>query len=301
MSQTNSGNAIAHQHAHMSTPALLFIGGAVRSGSTLFAGMAAAASDGFDAGELHLFWRSLARGRLCTCGDPLTECKVWAPVQRDALARAGLPDLADAVNLETGEPRQRMVAVKGSKVRVSPDLVQLRACTESAIREVTGREVIVDSSKMASAAVVASKAGARLTLVQLVRDPRAVAYSLSHPKPDPSLQGAPLPSRPAWRAALQWMSGNLAYERLSTKDQPVVRIRYEDFVLHPNDQLARLGAMAPLDGAVASGPHAIAGNPWRFGPPASLHVDDRWREDLSDRDRRVVETLTYPLRSRYGY
>ena len=122
-------------------PTTWFVGGSVRSGSTLLAGMLAAATGGFDAGELHLLWRSLRDGRLCTCRRPMTECPVWSEVRDDVLAHpdviaAGVTDVDSAAGAEAGEPTLRQVVVRGRRTPVAPGARALRAATESALRAV---------------------------------------------------------------------------------------------------------------------------------------------------------------------
>jgi len=137
-------------------------------------------------------------------------------------------------------------------------------------------------------------------IVHLVRDPKAVAYSLANPKPDPSLHGKLMPSRSPTQAALIWMNYNLAFERLAARGN-VVRVRYEDLVRAPKNISARLELAAPTGNEVVTGAHSVAGNPWRFSPEASLQLDERWRSGLGPKARRTVQFVTYPLRLRYGY
>lgn len=293
------------------TPTTWFVGGSVRSGSTLLAGLLAAATGGFDAGELHLLWRSLRDGRLCTCRLPMTECPVWSGVSDAVLAdpgvvASGITDVGTAAGAEAAEPTLRQVAAHGRRTPVNMSAQTLRTATETALRAVVG-PVLIDSSKVAGTALLADRAaaadGGPLRLVHLVRDPRAVAYSALHPKPDPSMGGAPMPSRSAASAALVWSTYNLAFERL--RGLSPRRVRYEDLVAGPPALLADLGAGALPRVSDDSEPgHAIAGNPWRFDPDAAaggVRADERWRTGLGPRDRWAVVALTAPLMLRYGY
>ncbi len=89
-------------------------------------------------------------------------------------------------------------------------------------------------------------------------------------------------------------------------------LRYEDFTADPRSTLVDLAAFtgrtpdvdAVLDGrtlSVAQG-HTLAGNPTRFrGGEVTIREDEEWRDLLPRRDRLTVDTLTWPLRHRYGY
>ncbi|MGI8761849.1 MAG: hypothetical protein ACR2LF_11270 [Jatrophihabitantaceae bacterium] len=286
----------------VATPPLWYIGGSVRSGSTLLAGLVSLATGGFNAGELHLLWRSFVNGRLCTCGVVLRECPVWGPVQDLVLGRTGLTSAAEAARVESGEPSQRATIVRGLSALVPADAVELRRRTEEAITAVSGASALVDSSKVASTVVVADRLPRSLRVLQLVRDPRAVAFSLSRPKPDPSMSGQLMPQHAPARSAVNWLSYNLAFERMARQSpRQAARIRYEDLVADPYASCERLGLKPPPAVEAVSGGHAIAGNPWRFDPSRAIQIDDRWKGQMPARERRLVEAITLPLRARYGY
>src|SRR5699024_9240744 len=132
-----------------------------------------------------------------------------------------------------------------------------------------------------------------------VRDPRAVAFSMSRPKPDPSLNGRLTPSRGALRSSAVWLVSNLAIQRFARSPIRLIdRVRYEDFVAQPDAMLSQLlgsgvsTGRAPLN---SGGQHAVAGNPWRFGPADSLILDARWIEQMPKYSKRLVTVATAPL------
>jgi len=48
--------------------------------------------------------------------------------------------------------------------------------------------------------------------------------------------------------------------------------------------------------------HSITGNPDRLRTgPIAVRLDDRWRREMTARDRSLVTALTWPLLARYGY
>jgi len=192
-----------------------------------------------------------------------------------------------------------------------------RAATYQALAAVTGAELIVDSSKNAvDAALVGRLTGQPSFFVQLVRDPRAVAYSWQRVKDLPSPQGV---SREVIRyspstAARAWLMANLGSEAAlaSAGEGRSLRLRYEDFIKSPRsaiDSICRLVGSDPLpesaeqEGTVHLGVHhTVGGNPNRMTRgPVRIRPDNEWRDRQSATDRRRVTALTAPLLVRYGY
>lgn len=282
-----------------------YIGGTVRSGSTLFSGLLANATGGTNVGELHILWRSFSLRRICTCGQPVEDCQMWGKVADRVLSCLKLGSVSEAAAIEAREPSQRRVLRYGPDLKIAPEVVALRGETEKAVREVTGNDVVVDSSKVAGTLCVALQGHAQVRAVHLVRDPRAVAYSMSHPKPDPSLDGRMLPTAGPMRSTVAWLTTHLAHERLAATGAFVAgRIRYEDFASSPGPTIGRLaGVDATPDQATLSsrGEHAIAGNPWRFEHSRAVEPDRRWQEDMGALTRWSVNAISLPRLLRYGY
>ena len=97
------------------------------------------------------------------------------------------------------------------------------------------------------------------------------------------------------------------------RDIPTMRLRYEDLIADPAARLLDVAQHATgttdhdlgfVDAgrAVLRPNHLVDGNPVRFAQgPLKLRLDDAWRHELSDRDRRAMTVLTYPLLRTYGY
>lgn len=282
-----------------------YIGGTVRSGSTLLTGLLAQACGGVNVGEVHILWRSFGLGRTCTCGRPLRDCEIWSRVVELVLKRTGLASTSAAAIIEGREPRQREVALRGMRVEVQDEVVELRRETEAAVREVTGAGTLVDSSKSAGTLVVALRSATAVRAVHLVRDPRAVAYSMTHPKPDPSLAGRPLPVAGPLHTSLSWLGTNMAFERLDAAASfSLKRLRYEDLFEAPVEVVRSIvgeGTDLPVQTMISGAQHAVAGNPWQFEPTRRLEHDRRWERGLSRQDSFLVALTTLPLLLRYGY
>jgi hypothetical protein len=295
---------------------VLYLLGKGRSGSTLLS-MALGEVDGvFAAGELRFFWRrGLVEDRRCACGARITACPVWGAVagRLADLDGEGLARDSEAVFRWGAAPR--LVA---GRTRGWTALERWSAATSrliDAVAEVTGAEVVVDSSKWPTDPGVLGRVDAIAPFsLLLVRDPRAVAWSWQRTKAHHDLeQPRDMDRFPAWHSGLSWTSRNLV-AGLATRRSPGPRmtLRYEDFTADPAAGLTAIGRFLGrdvalsrvLDGStlrVTEG-HTLAGNPTRFGgSDVTIRPDDEWRTGLSTRDRRTVSALTWPLRRRYGY
>jgi hypothetical protein len=170
-------------HAH-ATIRVLYIAGSGRSGSTILDRILGQLDGWFSVGELVNLWeRGLIAGRKCGCGVPVPQCPLWTAV----LSRAfGAPVGVDARRMALlGRQRVRpgslppLLAARGRTA--APDGDEYRATLARLYRAVhdhTGCRVIVDSSKSpVYAELLATLPGADVSVVHLVRDPRASAYS----------------------------------------------------------------------------------------------------------------------------
>lgn len=293
---------------------VLYLAGYGHSGSTLLNIMLGQHHEVMGAGELfRLAGPAWEGGEFCSCGSALPECEVWRAVVERWKEICGADVLRDYPRLQ--ERCEGRFSLPAGHAVLERYAVVSRTLFES-IAEVTGRSVVVDSSKLpARAAALARVPGIDLRLVHLVRDGRGVAWSLRRRlarDPRAGLQ-AEKRQRSALRTGLMWMLANLATERIARRLGPerAVRLRYETLVAEPAESLARMGAVAGLDiagmGAVlAQGRpltpgHVMAGNRLRMADRLTLRVDSEWQRLLPAGQRRLIEGLCGPLMRRYGY
>jgi Sulfotransferase family len=313
------------QPAVAPTVKVLFIMGWTRSGSTILDNLLGEIDGFFSTGELHYLWkRGLLEGRLCSCGAPVFECEVWAPVLRRAYDGA-VPEASDVIKWQNKAVRVRhtwrlLRQEKGPTGWAPLDsYVPVAAALYRAIGEVTGCSVIIDSSKRPSdAAVLPLLPGVDPYFIHLVRDPRAVAYSwqrqkkeLDRARPEDPEE---MPRYGASYSTLGWDELNIAAEavRRHTDSERSALIRYEDFVANPRSVLVRVTNMVgerrtilPLlddETALLKKNHAVAGNPSRFKTGnVRLRADTTWITAIGARDRMLSTALSLPLLSRYSY
>ena len=299
---------------------VLYVAGFGRSGSTLLDNLLGQVDGVFSAGELCYMWQhDLPANGLCGCGRSLPECEVWGNVLADE--RVSRIDAREMAQLESKGARTRhlplMLAGRGRKALAG----RLRRYIENlggvyrAVRDVTGAGVIVDSSKSpAYGRVLEMVPGIDLHVVQLVRDPRAAAYSWlkSKHQPDRGELGL-MDQHPPAKSAAMWTAWNAAAEAFWRNRQGrYMLLRYEDFVRSPGAALAGILPMVGMrdaslpfvDGRTVDlgVTHTVAGNPNRFKTgTATLRLDDEWRGRMKAKEKMLVTALTLPGLVRFGY
>ncbi|GGJ83736.1 sulfotransferase family protein [Pilimelia anulata] len=298
-------------------PKVLYVAAWGRSGTTLVDNILNAYPGVFSAGEVFYLWRrGLVQGRRCGCGVPLPECALWAAIRRAAFGAAE-PDPREMVALqaEVARTRHTLRLCRGPDTAADRRYRGIISRLYRGIAEVTGAELIVDSSKSpAGAAVLAGLSDVEGYLVHAIRDPRAVAHSWMRPKrqvdrPKPAFMDRHGP----WESTSHWLLYNALVERVAPRyGARALRLRYEDFLTRPRADAERMLRLAGVpaadgpfagDGTVQLGPnHTVSGNPSRFRTGCiTLRADEAWRREQPAAARAVASAVALPLLHRYGY
>ncbi len=306
----------------MSTPPLdiLYIGGFGRSGSTLVE-RCLGQLDGFcAAGEVSFVWeRGFAQNQLCGCKVPFRECAFWRAVFDEAFGGFDGVDPATMAALVRRVKRNRYIpylilhqpaAYRADYQRFAAALLPLYR----AIQHVSGCRWLIDSSKDPSYAfVLAALPGVRLSVVHLVRDSRAVAFSWMKQKeiPDVHWKRAYMHRYSAAQSAAWWATFNGVCHAFRWTAARYVRVYYEHFARQPAAALTQILAaigesptLPFLHGSTATlAPnHTASGNPSRFlVGDVDVRPDEEWRTRMAPRDRRLVTACTLPMLAAYGY
>jgi Sulfotransferase family len=297
---------------------VLYIAGWGRSGTTIVDNILGSYPAAFSVGELYYLWRrGLGQKRYCGCGASLPACPFWREVldvaYRDRELHAS----------DTNRIQRRAIRVRDTwrltHARLGTDARRYRdelGRLYAALGAVTGAELIVDSSKVPAGAAVAARIdGVDAYLLQMVRDPRAVAYSWMRPTVQPD-RAVPvdMARHSATESSINWVAWNLLTEDVARQGYRgrFRRLRYEDFVADPQ---AAIADVFDLVGLPAAGTpfvdaatvqlarnHTVSGNPSRFATGAvALRSDDAWKVRQSRRDRLMCTATSLPLLHRYGY
>lgn len=285
-----------------------------RSGSTYLETRIGTAANAVAVGELPSIVKSLQDPqKLCSCGAGASSCPFWVSVRAEA------PWMDDPVaGLHIKRMNGQILPIRrvwkwpfyilrwqrGGSPTWSSDYLEainsLYRAIGVAARE-HGYSGVIDSSKHPMWLAGARWSGALdyfhdPAIIRLVRNPRAVAYSLERPHSERTRDGNQVIqlSYSTGRALPYWAAMNLIADWVAGPDAK--RIRYEDLSDDWIRQLADTSAASATRGA-----HQVIANPARFAPHAELRRDERWRTAPSSRRARLMWQLARPLLRRYGY
>lgn len=301
---------------------VVYIAGAGRSGSTVLNVILGSHPCIEGVGELtNLVEQGWDQAHYCSCGERVPSCSFWKEVRREWAARlGGDEDLERYSALQHRfEPLRRRpwAALSGGfRTAAFDDFSRRTAALFAAIRTVSGKPVVADSSKNPLRALALEQMpGIDLRVVHLVRDGRGVAQSLKRSYGKDVRQGIQrdMPGRPVWRSALFWLLVNRLADRLRRTVAPErsLLLRYEDLTADPGEALRRVGDVVGLDvlpliealageEALPTG-HVVAGNRLRMARAVRLRLDEEWRRSLSARDQRIFSRIAGADLRRYGY
>jgi hypothetical protein len=296
-----------------------------RSGSTLLDLMLGQFVGHCDVGELFYLWQSgVERNFRCACGEHFDQCPFWAEVGQKAYGGWSSVDVDDVRRLQ-----RRVDATSRLPFIIKPELspgfareldryIAIITPLYRAIAEVSGAQVVVDSTKRPSLAYILARAPEiDLRMVHVLRDPRGVAYSWSQlvELPEGTSTKGRMNQRSARLTARRWVTVNAMIAGLARRGTPRVTLRYEDLVRDPRGELGRVAALtADVTGVTdpleflhgnefeQAGSHAVAGGRIRMRTgPIALSLDEKWRREYAASRRHLVAAMTWPLRRVYDY
>lgn len=302
------------------TMTVLYITGLWRSGSTVLDIILGGHEAVEGVGELRSLPNIWLEGGTCACGEPAVECAFWSAVRDRWHERAGGERAAELIRLQDRFERTRalprlLARGLGWRSEEFREYGRLVGAMYQAIADVSGKRVIVDSTKYPGRALALTRVpGIDLRILHLVRDGRAVIWSWRR-KANTDLHGNVYEVDPAVVARMttnSWIRANL-YSGLARKvaSFPTARVRYEDLIADPRGELAKIGRLVDLDftdvaecllaGDALKVNHPVAGNRVRHSGAVRLSPDLEWRERLPEEDRREFWRRAGWLAKRYGY
>jgi hypothetical protein len=298
-------------------PNVLFIGGWGRSGSTLLSLLLHHPPDRVAVGEVREIWlRGCLENRLCGCGAVFAECPFWTTVGLAAFGGWDHLDARRAAQLRDRLDRPWMAPILSvpriaSRAQAADigEYGDLLRRLYSGVRAASGAATVIDSSKLATHAMLLRAADIETRTVHLVRDSRGVVHSWKKQIRRPDGHETDLMFRyNVAGACLRYVVYNGLTETLS-RTMPYQRLRYEDLVADPAQALEWVlpeGTALPegigSDGPVTRTQHTVDGNPIRLATtPMTIKVDDAWRQAMPRHEQMLVLGLTSPLLLQYGY
>lgn len=305
-----------HRRAHVTAkPTVIYIEGFGRSGTTLLDAALGQIDGFFSLGELAFLWdRGHAPGEICSCGAPATRCPIWSEALDAVLDGCGATAAQIAGWRDEAFPRRDSLLAGtrtlDQRIRArSGGYLDATSICYRKVAEITGAEVLVDSSKSPAYRYLAHLLpDITVHTIHAVRDPRAVAFSWQRDRASEKL-----PARPVKRTAREWTLGEGRAELLRKRQGAGCTIvRYEDFIADPRREIGRilegihqdgksLGFLG--DGRIHLEPnHIVCGNPSRFrSGTIDLKPDSEWKTEMHSRDVASVTAVGLPWIARYGY
>lgn len=300
---------------------VVYVAGAGRSGSTVLDTLLGAHPRAGGFGELnHLPRGGWINDEYCACGRRARSCEFWEAVREGWLERVPDADPEDYDRLQARFTRIRgLPGLARARARRSEAYERYERQTVALYRvlaDVAGADVVVDSSKNpARARALRAMPGLDVRVVHLIRDGRAVLWSLKKPyaRDDAAGLQREIRPQPTWKVAGFWTVVNLLAESLGRRAgrDGFRRLHYEALVTDPESALGSLGPLMGMDlgelgRRVAAGEavpvgHTIAGNRLRMSDSVRLRADFSWREQLPAGPRRLFTLLAGWLLWRYGY
>jgi hypothetical protein len=315
---------------------LVYILAASHSGSTLLALLLGRHPEISTIGELKLTALGDLERYRCGCGSMITVCPFWSEVARRMRAR-GIPfdlarpstDFASGLNgpqrrlLAPLHRRPPLEAVRDAALALTPGwrrhlaaVQHANAALAATVLELTGRRVIVDSSKIGvRLKYLRRNAAFDVKVVRLVRDGRAVSLTYMDPAvyadaQRPELRGArDAEQLTMWSAAREWRRANEEAETLlrGLAGDRYIEVRYEDLCANPQAMLARLFrflGVSPIGDASLIPAHRenhVVGNGMRLDWDGRIALDERWRWALTPADLQAFDREAGALNRRLGY
>ena len=297
---------------------VLHLVGAGRSGSTLLNIILANHPRVFGAGELAFLVRGWSEGHFCSCGQRLEVCPFWGEVQKLWIEKAGITCRAEYLMLQQKFERYRRLPRLLKEVGTpSEEFSRYGFWTEllfGTIQEVSGRSLIVDSSKNPVRVLALSGfANIDLRVLFLVRDVRGYAWSRRKAFEQNKRAGLGWAgsSSSAWRSAVEWDFFNLISEWISSRVHKSAFVRYEDLITNSAQVISTIGQLmgtdlSSLSAILADGQplqveHVAAGNRLRMQKEITLRNGGSWKSQMSSNEQNVAWLLGSWLMRKYGY
>jgi hypothetical protein len=295
---------------------VIYVAGQSFSGSTFFSAMLGTHPDIEPVSELAT-WpkRGLDPGRLCACGKRSAECDYWTAVR--SRWTGGSPDVIPRyVHLQSRIERISLAwpQLFGAPRPATPEREEYLSLTASLFQsalDVSGRGILVDSSKKPGRAIAISKMDdPQVFILHLVRS--GFNYVDSNIR-----RGLVAPGQPGFlyrvfRLGLSWAASNFAAERaMVLNGSRGMRLRYEDVLSDPAGTLETIGRQLDIDvrpirehlasGQPVSFRHMDSGSWYRKHGPAPLRADLNSSAALDGRVRLAFRLGAGLFTRRYGY
>lgn len=306
----------------------VYVCGASKTGSTLLDMLLGGFSKAASLGEFSYFGKALARDQYCTCGASLKSCSMWDLVFKRVKNEMSIDlreecyalrqwDTQAAVNID--EEQQTSLYLLQAKIRTKymkfnyrlPKKLRLpmpqyykngiknTAYLYDCILEEWEKDFVVDSSKnIIKGLTLFENNPDKTKIILTVRDGRGSFNSN-------------LSSGFTRESSLKdWLGYYSLVDKIllpNVQPRNLYIIKYEDLASDLEGSLKKLCAWLEIDFEPAmldltqGEKHMVEGNTTRFKPSKGVALDERWKQDLSNDDKKWFMDRAGYLNKRFGY
>lgn len=252
---------------------VIYIAGNGHSGSTLLDIVIGSSPGIFSAGELCNIARDSIFEEYCSCGDKIADCSLWRQIVKKWIEKSSM-SMEEYKRLRWKYERNKTTLIT-LKNTVFPSHDFLSYCKATlalfeTIQEVTGKNVIVDSSKAPQRIPVLNKI-VNLKVVHICRNAKGVLNSAKRTSKKNIKAGIEndFPARSTRKTLIEWMFVNFFMEVFSI-GIPSKKLKYRRYV--KNLQLVnKVDAAVNIQSGSYHAPHMLAGNIIRL--KNNIHID----------------------------
>ena len=270
----------------------VYIAGMEHSGSTILTFLLNAHPQITSTGEVNVAHEILPvrwqnRRGTCSCGQHYYECFFWQRVLAGMAARGYGLNGKSFYWPDTGSSEEA-----GNQ--------KILAFAE-AVLDVSGASVFVDASKRADFVQPLLKNSLiDLRIINLYRDGRGIVNSWKKNNPKISIA----------RLIRKWVAQEKARTKIlrEVPKERVYALKYEELCATPDEILQKLyrfigvsSDVETIEGYKTKVEHHIVGNPMRLNQTETIRLDEKWRQQLSQRDLLTFRLLGSPQNRRNGY
>lgn len=295
---------------------VIYIAGSGRTGSTLLSLLLSQRHPVANLGQIRDLPGAIGSNAPCSCGTSVPDCPFWGNALASVYGgsvQTELRKLSNGLKKFRRQYRKSDWARQSNRARLAQqneDFLKRMSALYHAAAKAADASVLVDSSKSPEIAAALSLTGdLDLVLVNLVRDPRAIAVSWVKRNDDFAM---------ARKSAQQWSKRQRELRRFDKiPGIQFITLRYEDFTAQPQEYLELILAHAGEPGSyprpIEARKYEISWRRQHLFPPANEKIlssrptettiipSAGWRHRRHWRERFVATCTTFPLNLKYGY
>lgn len=294
---------------------VIYLAGSGRSGSTILNIILGNHPQIFGGGELQNMCTVYNTTKICSCQAHMVNCKFWSAVMNDWISKVKDDDIHSALkkwsNFEGVFSLKAWLRIYfgiGIRSKQYREYLDSTSKFYQTILQHSKKEIVVDISKNPLRALALERnPDIDLRMVHLVRDGRAVAWSL---KKNAKQQKR---NRPIWRAAMFWVVINRMTNIVRAKVEHTTVIKYEDFVKNPGNILNQIGLMSDVDFSCIIDKitenddfeikHVMAGNAIRKASTVKFQTtnSDSWKQKLKTSSIKLFRIMAFNSLRKHNY